>query len=78
MAALPGGDAMRDKQRSAALAPRSSGSQLSGKGIAFNFILRTTRRNWLRIPAEAGHRSGAVEQRARDYGIGLAVFGPLV
>jgi hypothetical protein len=37
---------MRDKQRSAALAPRSSGSQLPGKGIAFNFILRTTRRNW--------------------------------
>jgi hypothetical protein len=77
---------MRDKQRSAALALRSSGSQLSGKGIAFNFILRTTRRNWLRIPAEAGHRfrfeaghrSGAVEQRARDHGIGLAVFGPLV
>ena len=37
---------MRDKQRSAALALRSSGSQLSAKGIAFNFILRTTRRNW--------------------------------
>ena len=37
---------MRDKQRSAALALRSSGSQLSAKGIAFNFILRTTRRKW--------------------------------